>query len=206
MSANTDTTMALPTRRSRGGHSRPAPSRPATQQTACRPESRWKPGCEPGGAGPRPACGDKRCQAPENEPGTSANPARTVPDREAEGGNAVPEARTTEPWSPGSNRSRTPITAGPTPVADDRPIPVKRRPSPGSRAGDEWSPGRMQGVGKPDWRGRFASKMRGESGMSTAEYAVGTLAAVAFAGVLLKVLTSGPVQSALSSLIERALS
>ncbi|MDR7348577.1 hypothetical protein J2S68_000120 [Glycomyces algeriensis] len=42
--------------------------------------------------------------------------------------------------------------------------------------------------------------------MSTAEYAVGTLAAVAFAGVLLKVLTSGPVQSALSDLIERALS
>ncbi|WP_211116529.1 DUF4244 domain-containing protein [Glycomyces buryatensis] len=46
----------------------------------------------------------------------------------------------------------------------------------------------------------------GESGMSTAEYAVGTLAAVAFAGVLLKVLTSGTVQSALSALIERALS
>jgi hypothetical protein len=64
----------------------------------------------------------------------------------------------------------------------------------------------MQGVTKPSWGGRFAAKMRGESGMSTAEYAVGTLAAVAFAGVLLKVLTSGPVQSALTSLIERALS
>jgi len=64
----------------------------------------------------------------------------------------------------------------------------------------------MKGVTKPDWRGRFASKLRGESGMSTAEYAVGTLAAVAFAGVLLKVVTSGPVQGALSALIERALS
>jgi hypothetical protein len=63
----------------------------------------------------------------------------------------------------------------------------------------------MQAVVKPSWGGRFASNMRGESGMSTAEYAVGTLAAVAFAGVLLKVLTSGPVQSALTSLIERAL-
>jgi hypothetical protein len=63
----------------------------------------------------------------------------------------------------------------------------------------------MQTVVKPSWGGRFASRMRGESGMSTAEYAVGTLAAVAFAGVLLKVLTSGPVQSALTSLIERAL-
>ncbi|WP_347177330.1 DUF4244 domain-containing protein [Glycomyces sp. L485] len=64
----------------------------------------------------------------------------------------------------------------------------------------------MKGVTKPSWGGRFASRMRGERGMSTAEYAVGTLAAVAFAGVLLKVLTSGTVQSALSGLIERALS
>nr|WP_246039568.1 DUF4244 domain-containing protein [Glycomyces buryatensis] len=83
------------------------------------------------------------------------------------------------------------------------------RPSPRPRPReDEWSPGRMKGVTKPSWGGKFASKMRGggESGMSTAEYAVGTLAAVAFAGVLLKVLTSGTVQSALSALIERALS
>ena len=64
----------------------------------------------------------------------------------------------------------------------------------------------MRANAKPKWTDRFASRMRGESGMSTAEYAVGTLAAVAFAGVLLKVLTSGPVQSALSDLIERALS
>ena len=42
--------------------------------------------------------------------------------------------------------------------------------------------------------------------MTTAEYAVGTLAAVAFAGVLLKVLTSPAAsQSALSSIITRAL-
>jgi len=41
--------------------------------------------------------------------------------------------------------------------------------------------------------------------MSTAEYAVGTLAAVAFAGLLLKVLTSDTVQSALSAIIQRAL-
>lgn len=85
-------------------------------------------------------------------------------------------------------------------------MPTNHPPNPNSRAEDEWSPGRMQGVTKPGWGGRFAAKLRGESGMSTAEYAVGTLAAVAFAGVLLKVLTSGPVQSALSSLIERALS
>ena len=44
-----------------------------------------------------------------------------------------------------------------------------------------------------------------DAGMSTAEYAVGTLAAVAFAGVLLKVVTSPAVQSALSGIIGRAL-
>jgi Protein of unknown function (DUF4244) len=46
---------------------------------------------------------------------------------------------------------------------------------------------------------------RGDEGMTTVEYAVGTLAAVAFAGVLLKVLTSDAVQSALSAIVQRAL-
>ena len=44
-----------------------------------------------------------------------------------------------------------------------------------------------------------------DAGMNTAEYAVGTLAAVAFAGILLKVVTSGTVQSALTAIIGRAL-
>ena len=48
-------------------------------------------------------------------------------------------------------------------------------------------------------------RLRGDSGMNTAEYAVGTLAAVAFAGVLLKVVTSSAVQTALTGIIERAL-
>jgi hypothetical protein len=41
--------------------------------------------------------------------------------------------------------------------------------------------------------------------MTTAEYAVGTMAAVAFAGLLLVVVRSGPVKSALSQLIVSAL-
>jgi hypothetical protein len=52
------------------------------------------------------------------------------------------------------------------------------------------------------------ARLRGEAadaGMSTAEYAVGTLAAVAFAGILLKVVTSGNVQAALTAVIDRAL-
>jgi hypothetical protein len=44
-----------------------------------------------------------------------------------------------------------------------------------------------------------------DAGMSTAEYAVGTLAAVAFAGILLKVVTSGNVQAALTAVIDKAL-
>ena len=46
---------------------------------------------------------------------------------------------------------------------------------------------------------------RRDDGMNTAEYAVGTLAAVAFAGILLKVLTSDAVRAALSSIVQRAL-
>jgi hypothetical protein len=48
-------------------------------------------------------------------------------------------------------------------------------------------------------------RWREDDGMNTAEYAVGTLAAVAFAGILLKVLTSDRVQAALTALVERAL-
>ncbi|MFI5494341.1 DUF4244 domain-containing protein [Actinoplanes sp. NPDC051859] len=46
---------------------------------------------------------------------------------------------------------------------------------------------------------------RTDEGMNTAEYAVGTLAAVAFAGLLLKVLTSSSVQQALAGVINEAL-
>ncbi len=52
---------------------------------------------------------------------------------------------------------------------------------------------------------RLRRRLRGDAGMNTAEYAVGTLAAVAFAGILMKVLTSGDIQSALTGLVERAL-
>ena len=52
------------------------------------------------------------------------------------------------------------------------------------------------------WR----SRMRGDAGMSTAEYAMGTVAAVGFAGALLNVLTSGAVANLLTGIITRALS
>lgn len=46
---------------------------------------------------------------------------------------------------------------------------------------------------------------RRDAGMSTAEYAVGTLAAAGLAAVLYKVVTSGAVSDALQQLVERAL-
>jgi hypothetical protein len=48
-------------------------------------------------------------------------------------------------------------------------------------------------------------RLRAEAGMTTAEYAVGTLAACAFAAVLLAVVRSGAVKSALASVIATAL-
>ncbi|MET9928582.1 MULTISPECIES: DUF4244 domain-containing protein [unclassified Streptomyces] len=44
-----------------------------------------------------------------------------------------------------------------------------------------------------------------DRGMTTSEYAVGTIAACAFAAVLYKVVNSGPVMSALQSMIAGAL-
>lgn len=54
---------------------------------------------------------------------------------------------------------------------------------------------------------RFLDRTRrlGEAGMTTAEYAVGTLAAVAFAGLLLAIVRSGPVKAALTKVIMSAL-
>jgi hypothetical protein len=54
---------------------------------------------------------------------------------------------------------------------------------------------------------RIARRLRVgvDAGMSTAEYAVGTVAAVGFAVVLYKVVRSSAVSSALTSLINSAL-
>ncbi|OKK18445.1 hypothetical protein AMK16_19330 [Streptomyces sp. CB00455] len=46
---------------------------------------------------------------------------------------------------------------------------------------------------------------RGDAGMSTSEYAMGTIAACAFAAVLYKVVTSEVVATALQSTIGKAL-
>ena len=51
----------------------------------------------------------------------------------------------------------------------------------------------------------LAALRRSEDGMSTAEYAVGTVAACGFAGVLLKLLTSNSILGLLGNVIKKAL-
>lgn len=53
---------------------------------------------------------------------------------------------------------------------------------------------------------RRARRLSSDSGMTTAEYAVGTVAACGFGGILYKILTSPDVARMLKDLVERALS
>ncbi|MEE4492422.1 DUF4244 domain-containing protein [Streptomyces sp. NPDC050529] len=55
------------------------------------------------------------------------------------------------------------------------------------------------------WMRTVARKVRADAGMTTSEYAVGTIAACAFAAVLYKVVTSPPVMAQLQSLLKDAL-
>ncbi|MCW7946655.1 membrane protein [Streptomyces hygroscopicus] len=52
---------------------------------------------------------------------------------------------------------------------------------------------------------RVRAAVRADGGMVTSEYAVGIIAAVAFAAVLYKVLTSGQVSAELQNIVKRAL-
>ena len=54
-------------------------------------------------------------------------------------------------------------------------------------------------------RSLCALRAGSDSGMTTAEYAVGTLAACGFAALLYRVVTSGAVSEKLSGLVGRAL-
>ncbi len=55
-------------------------------------------------------------------------------------------------------------------------------------------------------RGRLAEVVVADDGMSTAEYAIGTVAAAAFGAVLYAVVTGDSIVDALTKIIDRALS
>ena len=65
------------------------------------------------------------------------------------------------------------------------------------------SPGRHRRLPPHD---RISRLLAEEAGMSTAEYAIGTIAAAAFAAVLYTVVTGDSVVTALTGLVEQALS
>lgn len=52
---------------------------------------------------------------------------------------------------------------------------------------------------------RFAVLARDDSGMSTVEYAIGTIAAAAFGAILYSVVTGDSIVGALTNIISRAL-
>jgi hypothetical protein len=60
---------------------------------------------------------------------------------------------------------------------------------------------------EPEDRSRVeAGERESERGLATAEYAIATLAAAAFAGALMAILSGGDVKAMLTSLIRSALS
>jgi hypothetical protein len=60
-------------------------------------------------------------------------------------------------------------------------------------------------IARVGWTLRRRLALRSDSGMSTAEYAVGTIAAAALAAVLYVVVTGQSVTAGLSALVNRAL-
>lgn len=85
------------------------------------------------------------------------------------------------------NNARGPLSLVP-------PLPPQHHP---------WSPPMPGGL--PRWA-RPRLRLVGDAGMSTAEYAIGTIAAAAFAAVLYAVVSGDSVVGALTGLVERALS
>ena len=82
-------------------------------------------------------------------------------------------------------------------------------PPPGAAPGLGVTPeGPQDGLRPHRWLAQRWARVQemGEAGMSTAEYAVGTVAACAFAAVLYQVVTGGSVVGALGELVQSALS
>ena len=86
-------------------------------------------------------------------------------------------------------------------MTDDEQLPPAAEADGRDPAGEAGQRGARARAGRR-WRRVTAEP---EAGMSTAEYAVGTVAACAFAAVLYQVVTGGSVVSALGALVASAL-
>jgi hypothetical protein len=99
----------------------------------------------------------------------------------------------------------------PKPAAEDNdstskhPATSRTFPREPSTAAPGKSPTRARNMRRRSNKWLHYAITNGERGMSTAEYAVGTIAACAFAALLFKVVSSPEVQEMLTALIDRAL-
>jgi hypothetical protein len=80
---------------------------------------------------------------------------------------------------------------------------ARSTPAPGTAEVREIYPG--AGAAAPVQPGRHKRRRRSEAGMATAEYAIATLAAVGFAGILVFIMRSDEVRGFLLNLIRTAL-
>ncbi|MEO3798317.1 DUF4244 domain-containing protein [Nonomuraea sp. B10E15] len=132
-------------------------------------------------------------------------------------GDSSPSARALPGDLPVSAFSGTARGDAPAPVSPDPSTsptlvraPSALQPRPADTApGNSPAPSVREAAGaRPRWRSNrwlHHALANRERGMSTAEYAVGTIAACAFAALLFKVVSSSEVQEMLTSLIDRAL-
>lgn len=73
------------------------------------------------------------------------------------------------------------------------------------RAGREWRGKQMWSKKFHEVQARLVLAATADDGMSTAEYAIGTIAAAAFGAILYTVVTGDSIVSALAGIIEKAL-
>lgn len=91
--------------------------------------------------------------------------------------------------------------------AGDRPVPVRERS--GTRRTIRRARRARPGTGEPAGAavpGPGSGRLGDDSGMSTVEYAIGTVAAAAFAAILYAVVSGDTILGALTGIVQRALS
>ncbi|WP_433436664.1 DUF4244 domain-containing protein [Nonomuraea sp. CA-141351] len=133
---------------------------------------------------------------PDDIKAASKPSPHTTPGRETT--DKIPQSRShtprNNPTAPDTAESAHPTAKPPrdipTPPGARNESPTSARSGPSRSRSNRWL--------------HFAAVNR-QRGMSTAEYAVGTIAACAFAALLFKVVSSPEVQEMLTSLIDRAL-
>src|SRR5215204_189600 len=200
------------------GHFRPAPVAPSStvDRNYPAPLSRLPPGRR---RQPRRAC-HRAGRRPSSSPAGGVLRSRILPRvGRAQRSSRTPASEepvrtlwtTTVPvdtWKDGLQYHTAPTRGHPISTVE-RNVHRQSIPVGSARSGDDPRPRTPHEVAsrKGDrLMARLRKVWRRDDGMTTAEYAVGLIAAVAFAGILYKVVTSGTVMTALTAIVRRALS